>query len=76
MSIPQAEGSQYASGTQKFLYEKFSKVILSKNGIIVIIAIWIIYSFISIIGITNLKVDFKTTYFISPDATIRSYLDR
>jgi predicted RND superfamily exporter protein len=43
---------------------------------IAIIAIWIIYSLVSVIGITNLKVDFKTTYFISPDAAIRSYLDR
>ena len=38
-------------------------------------AIWIIYAGVSIYGVSQLEVDFKTTYFISPDTTVRRYLD-
>jgi len=71
-----AEGPQYASGTQKFLKETFAKITLSKPGIIAIVAIWIIYSGVSIYGLTMLEIDFKTTYFISPDTAVRRFIDK
>ena len=72
----QSSGPAFASGTQKFLYEHFSRITLSKQGIIAILVIWTIYSAVSIYGLTQLTVDFKTTYFISPDTAVRSYIDK
>jgi len=76
MQVANSEAPIYASSTQKFLHEYFAKVTLSKQGIIAIVAIWIIYAGVSCYGLTMLEIDFKTTYFISPDTAVRRYIDK
>lgn len=67
---------KYANGTQKFLHEKFSYWTTSKPGIIVILVIWLIYTAVSIYGVSQVKIDFKSTYFISAEAYVRDFIER
>ena len=67
---------QYANGTQKFLYETFSKATTSNIGKIVILSVWLTYIGICIWGAASIEIDFKNTYFISGGAPINEYLDR
>lgn len=66
----------YANGTQKFLHLYFSKATTSKYGIIAILSIWLIYLGVSIYGVTQLKIDFKQSYFIGAESYVREYFDR
>ena len=43
---------KYANGTQKFLHEKLSYWTTSKVGVIVILTIWVIYTGVSIYGVS------------------------
>ena len=40
------------------------------------LAVWLIYFGISIYGVTNVEIDFKITYFISPEAYINEWMMR
>mmetsp|Transcript_18041 Transcript_18041/g.30748 ORF Transcript_18041/g.30748 Transcript_18041/m.30748 type:complete len:538 (+) Transcript_18041:285-1898(+) len=70
------DDSKFSNGTQRLLYEKFSKWTTSKWGRIIILSIWVIYFAISCVGLANVDIDFKNTYFISEDAYIMNYLSR
>ena len=72
----QEVASVYASRTQKFLYESFSKILLSKAGIISVLTIWTIFTGLSIAGLSQLEVDFKITYLISEERPVRKYIDK
>ena len=67
---------KYINGTQKFLYEKFSLAITSKAGIITVLIIWLAYIGVSSWGVSNLDIDFKQSYFISPKAFVNEYIQR
>lgn len=67
---------QYANGTQKFLYEKFSLAITSTMGRYIVMMVWTVYIAVSIWGATQVEIDFKNTYFISAEASINDYLDK
>lgn len=67
---------QYANGTQKFLYEKFSVAVTSTMGRYIVIFVWTVYIAASIWGATKVEIDFKNTYFIAADASINDYLGK
>lgn len=67
---------RYANGTQKFLHSKFSAWTTSKGGIVAILVIWLTYMAVSIWGATNVKIDFKSTYFIGAGAYVRKFIER
>lgn len=41
-----------------------------------VLVLWAIYIAVSIYGCTMIEIDFKLTYFISPEAYINDYLSR
>jgi predicted RND superfamily exporter protein len=45
-------------------------------GIIAILSVWLIYACVSIYGATQVKIDFKTTYFIGAEAYVRNFIER
>ena len=67
---------EYASGTQRFFYETFSRYLLSTYGKLTVLAVWIIYILISLYGLTGVTVEFKTTYFIKQDHFINDYFTK
>jgi len=48
----EAPDEKYANGTQKFLHEKLSYWTTSKAGMIVILSVWVIYTAVSIYGVS------------------------
>lgn len=75
-SDPVPLDAEYSSTTQKFLHQNFSKWITSKPGSAAILVIWSIYLGLSIYGISNVVVDFKTTFFIEDSAFVMQYINR
>jgi len=67
---------QYTGATHRFLHQTYSKHLTSKPGIITVLVVWLIYFGISIYGVTNVEIDFKITYFISPEAYINEWMMR
>jgi hypothetical protein len=68
---------EYANKTHKFLHEQFGAVVTSNKGILFTVILWggvgfMIYYF----GLAEIKLDFKTSYFINDDAYINDYLLR
>ena len=55
--------------------EKWSRCVTSRVGQIAIVSVYTLMIIGSAIAVSNLKVDFKITYFINEDAYIRNYLD-
>jgi predicted RND superfamily exporter protein len=45
-------------------------------GRYIVILIWTVYTAVSVWGATKVDIDFKSTYFISADASINDYLDK
>lgn len=66
----------YANRTQKFLHQKFSMWTTSKIGMAIILITWLAYLSLSIYGATQVKIEFKFTYFISDGAYVKEYFDR
>lgn len=66
---------KYATTTQKILHLYFSKVSLSKPGIGFILILWLVLTIVFLLGVLELKIDFKTTYFISGGAYFKNYLE-
>lgn len=48
---------------------------LSQPGIITILILYLIMIAVSIYGILNVEIDFKTTYFIGADAYAKNYIN-
>lgn len=67
---------KYANGTQKFLHQRFSAWTTSKVGIVTILVVWLTYTAVSIYGAAEVKIDFKSTYFIGAGAYVRSFIER
>lgn len=67
---------QYTGATHRFLHQTYSKHLTSKYGIIAVLTVWLIYFGISIYGMTQVEIDFKITYFISPEAYINEWMKR
>lgn len=67
---------KYANSTQKFLHQKLSLWTTSGIGILTISIVWIIYIAVSIYGVSRVKIDFKQSYFISPESYVNEYFDR
>lgn len=67
---------KYANGTQKFLHLYFSKATTSKAGIITILSIWLIYLGVSLYGVSQVKIDFKQSYFIGAESYVKNFFDK
>jgi len=70
------DDEKYTTKTQKCLEVHLAGMTLSSAGIIIICAIWTIAIGISCYLVTQVEVDFKTSYFISPEAYVSNYLSR
>lgn len=58
------------------MYETYSAALLSPTGRIIALAVWLIYICVSAWGCSMLQIDFKATYFISPDSFVSKYLNK
>ena len=68
---------EYANKTHKFLHQEFGPTVTSSKGIGITLLIWsilgaLIYKF----GLIEIKMDFKTSYFINENAYIKDFLSR
>ena len=63
----------YSSGTERFLAERVAPEILSNEGRISIIGVYLVMGVISLFGCMGLYVDFKVEFFIGPTSYVYNW---
>ena len=69
------ERLDYTTLTQKFLYQHFSKRLLTNSGICLVLLIWTGLIIVAINACRHLTIDFRTSYLINGDSYIKQYID-
>ena len=64
---------EVASGVEKFLVETIVPEVFSNQGRISILATYIVLFIVAVYGVSQVKIDFKTEYFIKPDARVYNF---
>lgn len=72
---PSDDSVEENSFTEKFLYDKYSTVLLSKMGRIGVILLFLSYIAINAWGMTNLEIEFKPEWMIPPGAYVQNFID-
>lgn len=70
---PKAPVVVYSSGTERFLAERVAPEVLSNEGRISIIGVYLVMCVISLIGCMGLYVDFKVEFFIGPTSYVYNW---
>lgn len=58
------------------MFETYSAALMSNVGRVLVILVWLIYISISAWGCSQLKIDFKTTYFVDEAAFVANYITK
>ena len=67
--------SELASATERFLHYRFAPELLSHEGRIGIVSIYILSGLAAIYGCTQVRIDFSIDYFIGDKAYVKRFYD-
>ena len=66
----------HSSFLELFMDKYYSKILLSKFGIVSVLVMYFIMFCVAAYGVTLLDIDFRQSYFISDDTYIKQYITR
>lgn len=72
---PSHKGVDETSFTEKFLYQKYSKYLLSNGGRLAAILLFLGYTGANVYGLMNVEILFKVEWMIPPGAYVKNFID-